>query len=718
MELVFEIGTEELPASFQRPAVQWLQEALTKELTEARLLEATGGALRTYATPRRLTLTASGLAAKAPDVVRLALGPPVKTAFGPDGKPTKAAEGFAKKLGVPVASLRADGERVVVDQHLKGQTAREALPAILDRLVAGLPFRKAMRWGDESAAFARPIHWLAATLDGAPLAVAYADVRSGTEIRGHRFHSPGAFKLPSAADYVDTLRSHHVLADWDERKQRVWAEVQRAAAEAGPGAEALPDDELLETVTGLVEEPTGVLGRFEQHFTELPPEVLVSEMRGHQKYFAVRDAASGKLLPAFVAVSNTKVKDPAVSRRGYERVLRARLSDGRFFFDEDRKVTLESRGARLERIVFFQGLGTQADRVARLRKLAGWLHGQTGWGSQGELDQAALLCKTDLTCGMVGEFPELQGIMGATYARLEGKPVQVCQAIEQHYWPKSAEAQIPRVAEGTLLALADRLDQLVGFFGVGKEPTGTSDPFALRRATIGMLRILLETTAATATATGTATAAHERGGATQLRLDLRAALAQAQRGHGATAGSRVSQEPALIDKLWAFVTGRLEVLWKDRAPADAIAAALGTGARDVVLLQKRLDALVAERSSQPERFAAAAGAFKRIGNILGQAAEKKLAPIGFDLALARLPSEQQLAQAHARAAAQAQAAAASEEFASAWAELAELRPAVDRFFDEVMVMDPDPAIRDNRLALLRRVHELFAPLAEFARLQT
>ena len=387
-------------------------------------------------------------------------------------------------------------------------------------------------------------------------------------------------------------------------------------------------------------------------------------------------------------------------------MLRARLSDGRFFFDEDRKVTLESRAARLERIVFFQGLGTQADRVARLRKLVGWLHGQTGWGETSALDQAAALCKTDLTAGMVGEFPELQGIMGATYARLEGRPVQVYEAIEQHYWPKSAEASIPRIAEGTLLALADRLDQLVGFFGVGKEPTGTSDPFALRRATIGTLRILLETTASPAGGAGA-----------QLRLDLRAALAEAQRCHAATPGSKVSQEPALLEKVWAFVTGRLEVLWKDRAPADAIAAALGTGARDVVLLQKRLDALAAERTAQPERFAAAAGAFKRIGNILGQASEKKLPPMDFDLGLAKLRSEQQLAQAHARAAAQVQAAAAREEFASAWAELAELRPAVDRFFDEVMVMDPDPAIRDNRLALLRRVHELFAPLAEFGKLQ-
>ncbi len=715
MELVFEIGTEELPASFQKPALTYLRETLLAGLTEARLLN-DGAVLNTYATPRRLALTLRGIAEKAPDVVKQVQGPPVKTAFGPDGKPTKAAEGFAKKLGVPVEALKPDAanERVVVEQHLRGQTAREALPPLLDKLASTIPFRKAMRWGDLTPTFARPMHWLAATLDGAELPVAYADVKSGTTTRGHRFHSPDEFKLPSAADYVDTLRQHHVLVDWDERKARIWAEVTRAAAEAGSGAEPLPDDELLETVTGLVEEPTGVIGRFEAHFLELPPAVLVSEMKGHQKYFAVRDSTSHQLLPAFVAVSNTKVSDPAVSRRGYERVLRARLSDGRFFFDEDRKVTLRSRDARLARITFFQGLGSQQGRVQRLGKLAQALLQDASDGASSEqlcdsfsLSEAASLCKSDLTSGMVGEFPELQGIMGATYSKLEGQPPAVSEAIEQHYWPKSAEGTIPTRPEGTLLALADRLDQLVGFFGVGKRPTGTADPYALRRAAIGILRILLETKGA---------ALKDAGG--RLRIDLKRALRTAQEVHGsqAAAGNKVAQGSELIEELWSFFVGRIEVLWKDRAPADAIAAALGTGATDVVLLEKRLDALVAERTSQPEQFAAAAGAFKRIGNILAQAAEKKLGAASFDAALATLPAEQGLGRALTSS--HAHSAFEKEDYKAAWGELAKLRPAVDKFFDDAMVMDPDPAIRDNRLALLRRVQGLFAPLCEFGRLQT
>jgi glycyl-tRNA synthetase beta chain len=295
MELVFEIGCEELPASFQRPAVEFLRDGLRGELREARL---SGEALtekalaggqpatdlyRAFATPRRLAVICRDVLERAPDAEKLLQGPPVKTAFGPDGKPTQAALGFARKAGVPVQALRPEGERVVALQTLKGQGAREALPAILERLMAGIPFRKAMRWGDGSATFARPVHWIAAALDGERIALSYGDVTSGLASRGHRFHAPGEFPLPRADGYVSALRDRHVLADWDERRNEIWARVNDAASGAGPGARPRRDDELLETVTGLVEEPTGVLGRFEVHFLELPEAVLVSEMRDHQK---------------------------------------------------------------------------------------------------------------------------------------------------------------------------------------------------------------------------------------------------------------------------------------------------------------------------------------------------------------------------------------------------------------------------------------------------
>ena len=565
MNLVLEIGCEELPASFQLPALAYLAAELNQGLDEARLNgdgQGQRATIATYATPRRLALVATAIASKAPDVRKKLSGPPLKQAQA-DGKWTKAAEGFAKKAGVALEALKIEGDRVVVEQELSGQTAAEALPPLLEKMIRSIPFRKSMRWDSlETDAFARPVHWIAAALDGKPLALAFADVRSGTQTRGHRFHAPAAFDLPAAPDYLNALRKAHVLVDWAERKARVAEEVARAAREAG--GVPRPDDELLETVTGLVEEPWAVSGSFDKEFLQLPPEVLVSEMRGHQKYFAVQDE-KGALLPAFVAVSNTKVRDPAMSRKGYERVLRARLSDGKFFFDEDRKVPLASRVEKLSRRTFLQGLGTEKERSDRLRELALWLHGSTGRGEAKQLSQAAELCKADLTTGMVGEFPELQGAMGRVYALNDGVAPEVANAIFEHYLPRGAEDLLPQGDVGALLGMADRIDQLVGLFGIGKEPSGTADPYGQRRAALGLLRVTL---------------------ARGYRFDLHAALRQAQRQHQGNA--KVSQDPALLDKIWGFLLGRLEVLLRDRAQPDSIQAVLHTGAHELVALEKRL----------------------------------------------------------------------------------------------------------------------------------
>src|SRR6266403_637580 len=325
MDLVFEIGTEELPAGFQKPALEWMAAEINRALDEARLNgegEGQRANISTYATPRRLALIVTAIAAKAPDVRRQLSGPPAKQAMQ-DGKWTKAAEGFARKAGVSLDALKIEGDRVVVEQHVRGQTAAEALPPILEATIRGIPFRKSMRWDWlETDAFARPVHWIGATLDGKPLPVKFADVASADKTRGHRFAAPQEFPLPAAKDYVSALRKAHVLADWAERSKRIAEEVARGAREAS--GVPRPDPDLLETVTGLVEEPFAVTGTFDKEFLQLPPEVLISEMRGHQKYFAVENDR-GELLPAFVAISNTKVRDPAVSRRGYERVLRAPL---------------------------------------------------------------------------------------------------------------------------------------------------------------------------------------------------------------------------------------------------------------------------------------------------------------------------------------------------------------------------------------------------------
>src|SRR5436309_4238291 len=376
------------------------------------------------------------------------------------------------------------------------------------------------------ASFQKPaLEWMAAeinkALDGKPLTVKFADVESAPKTRGHRFAAPGEFPLPSAPDYVKALRKAHVLADWAERSLRISEEVARAAREAG--GVPRPDPELLEIVTGLVEEPFGVAGYFEKEFLQLPPEVLLSEMRGHQKYFAVQNE-KGELLPAFVAISNTKVRDPAVSRRGYERVLRARLSDGKFFFDEDRKVPLRSRLEKLGRRTFLQGLGSELERVQRIRELALWLHGATGRGEPGKLADAAELCKADLTTGMVGEFPELQGTMGRVYALQEGVDRAVADAIFEHYLPRGAEDRLPSGDAGALLGMADRLDLLTDLFGLGKEPTGTADPYGLRRAALGLRRITL---------------------ARGYRYDMAEALLAAQKLHK-------KEDASVRDRIWQF----------------------------------------------------------------------------------------------------------------------------------------------------------------------
>jgi len=689
MDLLFEIGCEELPAGFQKPALEWMAAEMNRGLDDARLNgegEAERANIREYATPRRLTLVVTAIAERAPDVRRTLQGPPAKAAFH-DGKPTKAAEGFAKKAGVAVSDLRVEGDRVVVEQQIRGQTAEEALPGILERIIRGVPSKKSMRWdaleGDD---FARPIHWIVALLDGKPLSVQFADVKSGTTTRGHRFHSPRELQAPPARRYVEALREAHVVADWAERKKRIDEEVRRAAKEAN--GEPIPDDDLLETVTGLVEEPYGVRGSFDQSFLELPPEVLVSEMRGHQKYFAIRDPETKRILPAFVAVSNTKVRDPAVSRRGYERVLRARLSDGKFFFDEDRKTPLAARNERLARTVFVQGLGTQMERVARIGELARWLHGATGKGDARTLSRAAEVLKSDLATGMVGEFPELQGVMGRVYALHEGLPGEIADAIFEHYLPRGAEELLPKGDTGALLGIADRIDQLAGIFSIGKAPTGTSDAYGLRRAAIGLLRIVF---------------------ARKYRFDLREALGEAQRILGIQAS----------DKVWAFVQDRLAVHLRESAAPDSIQAVLGTKTADVVALADRLSALTQVRLKNRADFENTAATFKRIANILAQAQEKKLPPMAFDPSLLRKdePSEAALAEALSRSQDQVGTALEDENYLSAYGVLAELSPAVDGFFDEVMVMHQDPKVRDNRLALLRSLHELFSPLADFSRLQ-
>ena len=697
-DLLLEIGTEELPAGAVEPALAQLAQGLGERLAEAHLAH---GAITTYGTPRRLAVRAAAVAARSPDSVRQALGPSVKAAFGADGAPTKAAVKFAESQGVAVEALRrvetAKGSYLAVERSEPGQPASALLPPLLQALVHAVSFKKAMRWGDVEQTFARPVQWILALHGSEVMPVVFADVRSGRVTHGHRFLSPGPISLRTAGEYLPALERAHVIADVANRRERIRAGVESLAHAVG--ARVLADPSLLDQVTELVEWPAPVLGSFEARHLDLPNEVLVEEMRSHQRYFSLVDA-QGRLVPHFVAVSGTPVHDPALSRGGYERVLRSRLSDGRFFFDQDRKVRLVDRVPALERVVWQGKLGSYAEKVARIRPLAVHLATAAGLGGLREqVDRAALLAKADLTTGMVGEFPELQGIMGREYARASGEPEAVARAIAGHYLPRGASDPVPDEDPGSLVGIADRLDTLAGLFALGKLPTASTDPFGLRRACLGVIRIILG-----------------RGYRLSLSAAIDAALGAGRAPAGIAAKLGLSEEraAAVRGELLEFFRGRLKALWADDARADVVDAVLAAGFDDLRSTRARLEAFAQVVGASD--FAPLAIAFKRVANIV----EKQ----GSDVAAARVdasvfqdPSEGALSEAAGRAAAEVRRALEAEDAPRALAAARALKGPVDAFFERVLVMTDDRRVRDNRVRLLREVAQVFAPLADMSRIQ-
>ena len=691
-DLLFEIGTEELPAGEVEPAVEQLRAGVLSGLDSDRLAH---GEARTFATPRRLAVVVEAVAERSPDATRQALGPPVKAAFGPDGTPTKAATKFAEAQGVAVHALRRvqtpKGEYLAAEVTETGRPASALLPGLLGAAVHAIQFKKSMRWGDVEQTFARPVQWLLALHGQEVVPVVFADVKSGRMTEGHRFLSPGPHPVARPSDYPGLLERAHVLADVARRKERIRSEVAEAARRVG--GRIGEDEALLDQVTQLVEWPTAVLGSFEERHLDLPPEVLVQEMTSHQRYFPVLDAA-GKLLPRFVAISNTPVKDPALSRRGYERVLRSRLTDGRFFFDEDRKVTLASRVPALERVVWQGKLGSYAEKVGRMRFLAAALTRAVGRPELLEVvDRAALLAKADLTTGMVGEFPELQGIMGREYALASGEPPAVAQAIADHYLPRGASDPVPADDPGALVGMADRLDTLAGLFALGKPPTASADPFGLRRACLGVVHLVLG-----------------RG----YRLSLDAAVDQALEGVGKKLGLGAAPLADARAQLLEFFRGRLRALWADRARADVVEAVLAAGFDDLRQARARLDAF-AQVVGAPD-FTPLAIAFKRAVNIVEKQG-RDVSPEAADPRLFQDPSETALSEAARKASTEVHRALASENAPAALAAARALKGPVDAFFEKVLVMTDDRPVRENRIRLLREVAQVFAPLADLARIQ-
>ncbi len=681
--LVFEIGTEELPPIAAWEGLRQLREAAQALLKAERI---SFDALHVHATPRRLTLIADGVALRQGDLVREVRGPAARIAFTPDGRPTPAAEGFARAQGVAVASLERratpQGEYVYAVRREPGGPAGQALGEILPSLAEALIFAKSMRWGTEPIRFARPVRWILALLGTGVVPAKVAGVRAGRTTAGHRTLHPKAVPVPSAGAYEAVLRRAFVLVDPEERRDRIVRDVARAA-KAARGRPIL-DPDLLEETVQLVEWPTALTGAFAGEFLALPREVLITVMQHHQKYFAVEDP-TGRLLPAFVAVRNGGTRALATVREGNEWVLRARLADARFFFEEDRKRPLASRIGELADLVFLDRLGTVAEQARRLEALASRVSEMLGLdrADAEALACAAHLSKADLVTQMVRELPELQGIMGGIYARLGGEPEAVAAAIGEQYLPRGP--QLPRSPLGAYLALLDKIDALAGALAAGITSSGSQDPYGLRRAAQGIVAIVLDR---------------------DLRLSMRELAAAALDCHGITDAARRS---AAADAVLDLLRQRLRATLIDTGVSyDTVDAALASGADDLGDAAARARALWAFRAT-PE-FTRVYTAFDRAARILPPAFDAALDPDGL-----RLPAERGLRDALETARPRVAAALGSRRYDEALRHLAVLAEPVDRFFTDVLVMDEDPGVRANRLALLAGVVTLIRPIADLSR---
>ena len=724
-DFLVELGTEELPPRALRGLELAFASGVQAGLDKAGLMH---GDVLSFASPRRLAVRVDRLVSRQPDQDIKRRGPPVSASFDAAGQPTRAASAFAESCGVAVDALQkleeGKGTFLFYIGTKPGAAATDLLPSIVQASLDALPIPKRMHWGSGTAEFVRPVHWLVMLYGKDVLPARLLDIEAGNETRGHRFHAPKPIHLSSPAAYESTLSTRgYVLPDFAKRRELIRTKVVEAATSLG--GHALISDDLLDEVTALVEWPVPLAGRFEERFLELPREVLISTLQDHQRYFAVEDE-QGRLLPSFITVSNIESREPAKVREGNERVVRPRLADAAFFWGQDRKHSLASRGEALDAMTFQAKLGSLGDKTRRVRALAGEI-AATGVGDRSEVERAADLCKCDLLTAMVGEFPELQGIMGTYYALADGEPAEVAVAIREHYLPRGAGDELPETHAGLAVAIADKLDTLAGIFEIGEKPTGAKDPFGLRRAAIGLLRIIIEKRLDLDLRKLIGVAL------TNVRADverIRAAKAATASAHASARGSspttagasaaRAAAVPA-EDQVYDFIMERLRAYYLERTAASGAAPMFTTEMFDAVLATKpgspldfdaRLKALRAFLDL-PEATALAA-ANKRIANILRKSGESQHGAVDVDTL--KDPAETALWNAMDQLRNPVSAAVAQREYANALGRLAQLRPPVDAFFEKVMVMDEDPRLRKNRLALLAQLHGLFIGIADLSRL--
>jgi glycyl-tRNA synthetase beta chain len=686
-DLLFEIGTEELPAGFILPALAQLQQNFIRKAGELSLVF---GQVQVMGSPRRLALLVQDLGERQPDRREELMGPSAMAGLDADGGFSKAAQGFARSKNAEPAALQVvdtpKGQYLMLVREVAGVATIELLPDLLRGLLAEFSFAKSMKWGANSNGFARPIQWLLALYGQELVKFSLDGIASSHSSHGHRFMAPEFIHIQDAASYEQQLEEVHVLVNPVRRRQRVLEEIVRAVAEMPglAGAHVAIDEALVDTVTNLVESPFGVCGAFDEGFLQLPEEVLITSMREHQKYFPVVDG-QGRLLPFFVAVNNTRVADIALTRKGHERVLRARLEDALFFFGADRQKRLDARFADLGGIIFQARLGTMLEKSERLIKLTSILAEKLAPGQMDTAQRAAKLCKIDLLTNMVGEFPSLQGDMGAAYATGDGEQAEVALAIREHYLPKRAGSDLPTSTLGALVGLADRLDTLVGCFGIGQQPTGATDPFGLRRLALAILHII---------------------GARGFSFSLREMIYKGL----ALYGDKVDGSAAIVDAVLAFIKGRFvnDAVAKG-TDQGAVEAVTSLGFDDVNDCFEKIEALAAIRNE--DAFAVLAAAFKRIRNIIKDHQGGEV-----DEALLVEEAERNLAAVYTDVATVVQPMLARKEYAQALAGMLALKEPVDLFFVSVMVMVDDEKVRVNRLNLLTAIARLFLQIGDISKM--
>jgi glycyl-tRNA synthetase beta chain len=687
--LLLEIGAEEIPAGYIKPALDALAANLTKKMTDARIEH---GKAKTFGTPRRLTITVEKVALKQTTISSEVLGPPEKVGFNEAGRPTVAAQKFAEKVGVATNELKVKqtekGSYLCANIIQRGLATRTILRNILPDVIMAIPFPKTMKWADMGIYFARPIHSILALLGPQVVSFNLETIKSGRYTYGHSFMHPKKIKIDSPDAYVSQLRTAEVIVDIDARRKAVEKEITRAASRVG--GKILPDEELLDIVTNLVEYPVATAGKFDDGFLKLPREILITAMREHQKYFAVIDD-NENLMPFFIAVNNTRTKDLNLVAVGHERVLRARLADAQFFYNSDVNVLFDPWIEKLKGVLFQAELGTMYEKVQRVQNIAEYLAktAKMDAASKKRVRRAAALCKADLVSQVVVEFPKLQGVMGRVYAGVSKEPDDVASAIEEHYRPTYSGGALPDTLTGAMVAIADKIDSICGCFSVGLIPTGASDPYALRRQGIGIVNIMLNR---------------------ELAFSLNELIVKSLSLFAANSSLDI-QETA--NKVYTFIRNRMShQLAEEGFSKDVIAAVIEVGADNIPDVWQRVQAL--EKLKGAPDFEPLAAAFKRVVNIIKKVEKINLA--GVDKKLFQDASEVRLYQAFTHVKKSVAAHLKSGHYEQGLVDIASLRDSVDAFFDGVLVMAEDKKVRNNRLALLGQIAELFGKVADFSKL--